>query len=62
MWVENAYWQYFCGYDHLQWKLPIDSSSLTRWRKRLGFERIEKILSMTVEVAVDSVVLSLKEI
>ena len=54
MWVENAYWQYFCGYDHLQWKLPIDSSSLTRWRKRLGSERIEKILSMTVEVAVDS--------
>jgi len=62
MWVENAYWQYFCGYDHLQWKLPIDSSSLTRWRKRLGAERIEKILSMTVEVAVNSGFIAKKDL
>ena len=24
-WVENPYWQYFCGYDFIQWDLPIDS-------------------------------------
>lgn len=54
MWVENAYWQYFCGYDHLQWKLPIDSSSLTCWRKRLGPERVAKILSASVTTAVNS--------
>jgi IS5 family transposase len=51
-WVENPYWQYFCGYDFIQWDLPIDSSSLTNWRKRLGPERLEKILAMTVKVAV----------
>jgi IS5 family transposase len=53
-WVENPYWQYFCGYDYLQWEFPIDSSSLSRWRKRLGPERMEKILSMTVSLAVST--------
>ena len=23
-WVENPYWQYFCGYEFLQHKLPLD--------------------------------------
>jgi transposase, IS5 family len=32
-WVENPYWQYFCGYDYLEWKFPLDASSLVRWRK-----------------------------
>ena len=34
-WVENPYWQYFCGYDHFQWTPPIHPSSLTRWCNRL---------------------------
>ena len=50
-WVENPYWQYFCGYEELQWDLPIDPTSLSRWRKRLGKEGMEKILSSTVSVA-----------
>jgi transposase, IS5 family len=62
MWVENAYWQYFCGYDYLQWYLPVDPSSLTRWRQRLGTERLEKVLSMTVSVAVDVGVVTKKEL
>jgi transposase, IS5 family len=62
MWVENAYWQYFCGYDHLQWKLPINPSSLTRWRKRLGAENMEKILAMSVSVAVETGVVSKKDL
>jgi IS5 family transposase len=51
-WVQNPYWQYFCGYDHLQWQLPVDSSSLTRWRGRLDQEGMEKILSETIATAV----------
>ena len=35
-WVENPYWQFFCGFDYLQHRLPIDPSSLTRWRERIG--------------------------
>ena len=50
-WVQNPYWQYFCGYDYLQWDLPCDPSSLTRWRGRLGEEGVEKILGQTIVTA-----------
>ena len=53
-WVENPYWQYFCGYDLLQWKMPIDPSSLTRFRNRIGEVRMQKILSLTVDIALRS--------
>lgn len=52
-WVQNPYWQYFCGYDYLQWTFPLDPSSLSRWRKRLGKEGLEKILQATLRVALD---------
>lgn len=61
-WVENPYWQYFCGYDYLEWQFPVDPSSLTRWRNRLGKERMEKILSLTVSVAVDSGTIKQKDL
>jgi IS5 family transposase len=61
-WVENPYWQYFCGYDFIQWDLPIDSSSLTNWRKRLGSQRMEKILSLTVQLAVDTGTVKAKDL
>jgi IS5 family transposase len=51
-WVQNPYWQYFCGYDYLQWEVPADPSSMTRWRKRLGEEGLEKILAETVVTAI----------
>lgn len=51
-WVQNPYWQFFCGYDYLQWELPCDPSSMTRWRNRLGPEGLEKILAQTIVTAV----------
>ena len=36
LWLENPYWQIFTGETHLQTEPPIDPSSLSRWRKRLG--------------------------
>jgi IS5 family transposase len=50
-WVENPYWQYFCGEVYLQIESPIDPSSLTRWRKRLGEEGAETLLMVTIESA-----------
>ena len=44
-WVENPYWQLFCGETYLQTGLPIDPSSLTRWRKRIGEEGVETLLA-----------------
>ena len=41
-WVENFYWQYFCGFDILQWKPPIDPSLMSHFRKRIGKEGITR--------------------
>src|SRR5262249_47687573 len=35
-WVENPYFQYFCGEVVFRHELPFDRSSLTRWRQRLA--------------------------
>ena len=51
-WIENPYWQYFCGFTHMQHEAPIDPSSMSRWRKRVGAERLELLLKETVELAV----------
>ncbi|MCC5832012.1 MAG: IS5 family transposase, partial [Chlamydiales bacterium] len=51
VWVENPYWQLFCGYDFLQWKFPLHPSSLSRWRSRLGKQGMHKILRETIRSA-----------
>jgi len=50
-WVENPYWQYFCGETYLQTEPPIDPSSLTRWRKRIGEEGVETLLALSIDAA-----------
>lgn len=49
--LENPYWQYFCGFEYFQHRLPLDPSSLVRWRKRLGPDKLEKLLVETLETA-----------
>ena len=53
-WVENPYWQYFCGFEFFQHALPIDPSLMTRWRQRIGPEEMERVLKATVEMALKS--------
>ena len=43
-WVENPYFQYFCGEVVFRHEAPFDRSSLTRWRQRLGEEQIAALL------------------
>jgi IS5 family transposase len=49
-WVENPYWQYFCGYTHMQHLCPIHPTSMTKWRKRVGPERLQALLQETIAV------------
>jgi IS5 family transposase len=53
-WVENPYWQYFCGATHYEHQLPIDPSSMTRFRRRIGESGCEKILQATVTAGLNS--------
>ncbi|SHM84927.1 Transposase domain [Bradyrhizobium lablabi] len=50
-WVENPYFQYFCGEVVFRHNLPFDRSSLTRWRQRLGEEQIAALLQESLSVA-----------
>jgi IS5 family transposase len=52
-WVENPYWQHFSGMKHFQHHKPIDPSSMTRWRKRLGDAGAEQMLRATIEAGVE---------
>ena len=49
--LENPYWQDFCGFEYFQHRMPLDPSSLVRWRKRVGPEKMEKLLAQTVATA-----------
>ena len=51
-WVENPYFQYFCGEEFFVHDLPFDRSSLTRWRQRMGEERTAALLQESLSVAV----------
>ncbi|UAW63564.1 IS5 family transposase [Mycoavidus sp. HKI] len=50
-WLENPYQQFFTGETYLQTEAPIDPSSLTRWRNRLGEAGVEELLAETIEAA-----------
>jgi len=50
-WVENPYYQYFCGEEFFQHRLVFDRSSMTRWRNRMGEERLQALLQESLAVA-----------
>jgi transposase, IS5 family len=51
-WVENPYYQFFCGEEFFQHDLGLDRSSLTRWRQRMGEEKIKALLQESLSIAV----------
>jgi transposase, IS5 family len=50
-WVRDPYYQYLCGEEFFQHKAPFDRSSLTRWRQRMGEERLVALLQETLRIA-----------
>jgi hypothetical protein len=50
-WLENPYYQYFCGEEFFQHRLPLDRSSMTNWRNRMGEERLQALLQESLAVA-----------
>ena len=50
-WLENPYFQLFCGEEFFAHKLPFDRSSLTRWRQRMGEEKLIALVQESLAVA-----------
>lgn len=49
-WVQNPYWQYFCGMSEFQWQVPCDPSDLVYFRQRIGEAGVQRILRVTVRL------------
>jgi len=49
-WVQNPYYQAFCGVEHFQWNQPCASSELVHFRKRIGEAGMEKIFQASVDL------------
>jgi IS5 family transposase len=41
----------FCGFETMQHKPPIDPTTLSRWRSRLGADKLEVLLKQTIDTA-----------
>ena len=61
-WVENPYWQYFCGEETFQHEFPCHPTSLPKWRHRVGVEGVEKLLKQVLRTAIHQQALKPSEI
>ena len=49
--LENPYYQLFCGEEFFVHKPPFDRSSLTRWRQRMGEEKLVALIQESLNAA-----------
>src|SRR5207245_6539702 len=61
-WVENPYWQYFCGYEYFQHELPCHPTSLVKWRQRIKADGVEKMLKDNLSTAARSKALETQDV
>jgi IS5 family transposase len=50
-WLENPYYQLFCGEEFFLHTLPFDRSSMTRWRQRMGEDKLVALLQESLHLA-----------
>jgi IS5 family transposase len=50
-WLENPYYQHFCGEVVFRHEVPFDRSSMTRWRQRLGEVELVALIQESLSVA-----------
>ncbi len=48
--LENPYWQHFCGEVYFQYKLPFDPSDFVHFRHRIGSEGMKKIFKQSIDL------------
>jgi IS5 family transposase len=52
-WGETPTWQYFSGFDYFEHRLPCDHTTLVKFRKAIGEEGVEILLSQTINTAIN---------
>ena len=61
-WLENPYYQFFCGEAAFRHDLPFERSSLTRWRQRLGEDQLAALMQESLAVAHKTGALATKDL
>jgi IS5 family transposase len=52
-WGETPSWQYFSGMDYFEHRLPCDATLISKFRKIIGEEGVERLLTQTIAVALN---------
>ena len=52
-WLQNPYWQYLSGMRYFQHEVPLDPSSMSRWRGRAGQAGAEELLAQTISAGLE---------
>ena len=60
-WVENPYWQHFCGGEFFEHEPPTDQTVMSRWRKRAGEVGVTDMIAETLASAVRNKVAKAKD-
>ncbi len=60
--IENPYYQYFCGEKVFQHTFPIDRSSMSKFRQRLKKKKLYKLLQETIKSGFKTKVLKAKSV
>lgn len=61
-WRENPYFQYFCGEEFFQHRLPVEPPSLSIFRKRIGEKGMERLLQETIKIGLETGTIKKKDL
>lgn len=61
-WVENPYYQHFCGEDYFQHSFAFDRASILRGLKRMGAEKVRSLMRASISAAVGTAAITLSEL
>lgn len=59
-WEVSPYDQYFCGETYFQHRFPIERSSMTHWRQRIGEDFCEELLKESLRIAYQEKALTIR--
>ena len=54
--LENPYWQHFCGEVYFQYRLPFDPSDFVHFRHRIGAEGMQMIFKQSIDLFGEDVI------
>ena len=62
VWRENPYYQYFCGEEFFQHRLPVEPPSLSIFRKRIGAKGEERIFQETIKLGLKTGAVTMRDL